>query len=189
MTHGSHLLLVLMKIRLGNTNKDLVYHFRISYGMVSKMYRSWLVILSKALQPLIVWPSRGALRQHLPSAFKSYKNCACIIDCTEIFIQRPLNFEARAIAWSNYKHTNTLRYLIRVSPAGAVTFLSHGWGGQISHKQLSWQLSQASLTCWTLETQFFQTRDFLPRKRWQQGGLFLQYHPLLEGKYKCRLKT
>ena len=60
----------LLKIRLGVTNKDLAYRFRINYGMVSKIYRSWLVILSKALQPLIAWPSRGALRQHLPSALK-----------------------------------------------------------------------------------------------------------------------
>ena len=75
-------LLVLTKIRVGVTNKDLVYRFRINYGMVSKICHNWLVILSKALQPLIVWPSRGALHQHLPSAFKSYKNCACIFDCT-----------------------------------------------------------------------------------------------------------
>ena len=137
MTHESHLLLVLMKIRLGVTNKDLAYRFRINYGMVSKIYCSWLVILSKALRPLIVWPSRGALRQHLPSAFKSYKNCACIIDCTETFIQRPLNLEARAIIWSNYKYTNTMKYLIGISPAGAVTFLFHGWGGRILDKQLT----------------------------------------------------
>ena len=93
MTHESHLLLVLMKIRLGVTNKDLAYRFRINYSMVSKIYRSWLVILSKALQPLIVWHSRCVLRQHFPSAFKSYKNCACIIDCTEILIERPLIFD------------------------------------------------------------------------------------------------
>ena len=137
MTHESHLLLVLMKIRLGVTNKDLAYRFRINYGMVSKIYRSWLVILSKALQPLIVWHSRCVLRQHFPSAFKSYKNCACIIDCTEIFIERSLNLEARAISWSNYKHTNTIKYLIGISPAGAVTFLSPGWGGRTSDKQLT----------------------------------------------------
>ena len=45
--------------------------------------------------------------------------------------------EARAITWSNYKHTNTIKYLIGISPAGAVTFLSHGWGGRISDKQLT----------------------------------------------------
>ena len=102
MTHESHLLLVLMKIRLGATNKDLAYRFRINYGLVSKIYCSWLVILSKALRHIIVWPSRGALRQHLPPTFKSYKNCACI--------------------WSIYKHTNTMKYLIGISPAGAITF-------------------------------------------------------------------
>ena len=128
MTRESHLLLVLMKIRLGNTNKDLAYQFRINYGMVSKIYRSWLVILSKALQPLIFWPSRGALRQHLPSAFKRYKNCACVIDFTEIFLQRPLNLEARAIAWSNYKHTNTIKYLIRMSlTGGVVEYHTNNW--------------------------------------------------------------
>ena len=38
MMYKSHLLLVLMKIRLGVQNKDLAYRFRINYGMVSKIY-------------------------------------------------------------------------------------------------------------------------------------------------------
>ena len=32
---------------------------------------------------------------------------------------------------------NLIKYLIGISPAGAVTFLSHGWGGRISDKQLT----------------------------------------------------
>ena len=32
--------------------------------------------------------------------------------------------------------TNTIKYLVGISPAVAGTFLSHGWGGQISDKQL-----------------------------------------------------
>ena len=86
------------------------------------------------MRKLIILPSKGSLRKHLPSCFKSYKTCVCIIDCTEIFIERPLNLEARAMTWSNYKHTNTIKYLIGISPAGAVTFLSHGWGGRVSDK-------------------------------------------------------
>ena len=137
ITHESHRLLVLMKIRLDVTNKDLAYRFRINCGMISKIHRSWLVILSKALQPLIAWPSRDALRQHLPSAFKCYRNCVCIIGCTEICIVRLLNLEARVITWSNYKHTNTIKHLIGISPAGAVTFISHSWGGWIWDTQLT----------------------------------------------------
>ena len=48
-----------------------------------------------------------------------------------------LNLGVHAITWSNYKHTNTIKYLIGISPADAVTFLSHGWGGRISGKQLT----------------------------------------------------
>ena len=159
MLHARRYSKTLMKIRLGVPNKDLTYRFRINYSMVSKIYRSWLVILSKALQPLVVWSSRGALRQHLPSAFKSYKNCACIIECIEIFIERPLNLEPHVITWSNYKHTNTIKYLIGINPAGAGTFLSHGWGGRISDKQLT--IESGFLDLLTLGDSILADRGFL----------------------------
>ena len=127
MMHESCLLLVLIKIRLSIANNDLAHRLRINYGMVSKIYCSWLAILSKALQRLIFWPSKGALCQHLPPAFEIYKSCPCIIDCTEIFIERPLNLEAPSITWSNYKHTNTIKYLIGISPADAVTRVRLSW--------------------------------------------------------------
>ena len=186
MTHESHLLLVLMKIRLGVTNKDLAYRFRINYSMVSKIYRSWLVILSKALQPLIVWHSRCVLRQHFPSAFKSYKNCACIIDCTEIFIERSLNLEARAISWSNYKHTNTIKYLIGISPAGAVTSLSHGWGGRISDKQL--KIESGFLDLQTFGDSILPDRGFLIAEKVATRGAVLAIPSFTRGKSQMPAK-
>ena len=136
-SYENHLLLVIMKLRLGCSNKDLAYRFELKTELVSKIYRQWIKALSQELRKLIIWPSKGALRKHLPSCFKSYKTCVCIIDCTEIFIERPLNLEARAMTWSNYKHTNTIKYLMGISPAGAVTFLSHGWGGRVSDKVIT----------------------------------------------------
>ena len=42
LSWGDHLLLVLMKIRLGLTNRDIAYRFRLSFGSVSGILRSWL---------------------------------------------------------------------------------------------------------------------------------------------------
>ena len=60
-----------------------------------------------------------------------------IIDCTEIFLERPKNLTAHAQIWSNYKHNSTANYLIGITPSGTVMFLSAGWGGRVSNKQIS----------------------------------------------------
>ena len=71
----------------------------------------------------------------LPAVFKPrYKNVRTIIDCTEIFVDRPGNLTARAATWSNYKHHNTLKYLVAITPLGAISFLSQAFGGRTSDK-------------------------------------------------------
>ena len=55
-----------------------------------------------------------------------------IIDCFEVFCERPANLKARAQTWSNYKHHNTVKFLIGISPQGVVSFVSKGWGGRVS---------------------------------------------------------
>ena len=39
------------------------------------------------------------------------------------------------MAWSNYKHHNTVKFLIGISPQGVVSFISEGWGGHVSDIQ------------------------------------------------------
>ena len=74
----------------------------------------------------------------MPAVFKElYPNCRCIIDCSEIFIETPRNFDARSKTYSNYKKHNTVKFLIGITPVGTISFLSRCWGGRVSDKNLT----------------------------------------------------
>ena len=65
------------------------------------------------------------------------KNVAVIIDCFEIFVERPSNLLARAQTFSNYKHAQTNKYLIGITLQGVISFISKGFGGRASDKQVT----------------------------------------------------
>ena len=56
-------------------------------------------------------------------------NMTAIIDCFELFIDKPGNLTGFAFAWSNYKSQNTAKDLIGVTPKGIIYFISKGWVG------------------------------------------------------------
>ena len=127
-----HVLLVLMKLKLGLLNKDLAVRFDISTSRISKIFRSSVPLIAAHMTNLIVWPGHGRIKNYLPRTFKkNFKDCVCIIDCGEIFIERPKNLTARAQTWSNYKHNNTSMYLVGITPAGAIIFLWHKFLGEM----------------------------------------------------------
>ncbi len=131
------LLLCLMKLRLGLSGQDLAYRFRIHKSTVSRVFVFTLNILYVRLKRLIIWPDRDSLLETMPMVFrKHFPKCVVIIDCFEIFLERPTNLLARAQTYSAYKHHNTVKYLIGVTPQ-AVSFISEGWGGRRSDKHIT----------------------------------------------------
>ncbi len=79
---------------------------------------------------LIKWPESETLRLTMPMSFrKFFKRCAIIIDCSEIFMERPSDLLARAQVWSNYKHHSTIKFLIGI--ANTISYVSSCVGGRM----------------------------------------------------------
>ena len=132
------LFLVLIRLRLGLFLQDLANRFQIYLSPASRIFQEWLDVMCTRLSFLISWPAHEINQQNMPAVFKElYPNCRCIIDCSEIFIETPKNFDARSKTYSNYKKHNTVKFLIGITPVGTISFLSRCWGGRISDKNLT----------------------------------------------------
>ena len=111
--------------------------FGVSVTLVSRVFTTWVNFLYVELKFLIQCPSVDQVRHKLPSAFKFFPKTRCIIDCSEFVIQQPSLPSSQRKTWSSYKHRNTAKVLIGVSPKGNITFVSSLWSGSVSDRMLT----------------------------------------------------
>ena len=85
---------------------------------------------------LVVWPPKKSIREYLPEIFlkSDYGKFCAIIDCWEVFIERPKSFSTQAATWSDYKQRNTWKFLIGITLTGFISFLSSCYGDRASDK-------------------------------------------------------
>ena len=128
-----------MKLRLNLSNYDLGFRFCVHDTTVSRIIIKWVQLLDVWLSPLIHWPERDQLQKTMPWCFRSHYGLkvTSIIDCFELFIEKPCDLMSKAVTWSTYKHYNTVKYLISITPQGTVNFISKGYGGRASDKYIT----------------------------------------------------
>ncbi|XP_076089911.1 uncharacterized protein LOC143061933 [Mytilus galloprovincialis] len=127
----------LVKLKLDMPFEYIADQCGIPSSTLHDMFWRWIDLMSAKLDFLIHWPDRETMKCTLPSVFKvKYPRLTCIIDCFEIFIDRPKKLNARAKCYSNYKKHSTVKVLIGCSPLGSITFLSEVWGCRVSDTEI-----------------------------------------------------
>lgn len=118
LTSRDHLLMILMKLKLGLCDTDLAYRFAIQESSVTRICQTWIPSLAAVLRPLVAWPRADIVSQSRPSIFRGkFRRCRCVIDCPEFVVTRVGEMES------------TVKYFASLTPAGAVSFLSSGYTG------------------------------------------------------------
>ena len=133
LTLFQEMILTLVRIRRGYDSHHMAYLFGVAQSHVCRIFTAWVNLLSVVMKPLLIWPSRDNVMGNLPDTFRrDYPRTRCIIDCTEFKVQKPFRPKAQRLTWSSYKHSNTFKLLVGISPTGTITFLSKLYPGSIS---------------------------------------------------------
>ncbi|XP_053183953.1 uncharacterized protein LOC128367339 [Scomber japonicus] len=131
-------LMALMKLRQNFVMADLAQRFKTSQGQVSKTVGMWIDIMSEHTKDLVLWLPRETIKATLPKAVKEhFTNTTCVIDCTETVLQKAKNLDSRSESYSHYYASNTVKYLVAVSPSGIIMFISDAYGGKCSDRYIT----------------------------------------------------
>ena len=83
-------------------------------------------------------PSVEQVRGTLPCAFEEkFPTTYAIIDSSEVFIETPSHLHMQSSTWSQYKHHNTVKFLVACTPNGAICFISPVYIRSISDIELT----------------------------------------------------
>ena len=83
------------------------------------------------LETIVSLAIKNFVKENVPLSMSNYPNTWAINDCTEYYVHQPLKHVAQRLTWSNYKHANTFKQLVAISPRGTITFVSNLYSGSI----------------------------------------------------------
>lgn len=108
-----------------------------------------------------IWPTRDQVNAVMPESFKkTYPSTRCIIDCTELYCQRPSSLAIQSSLYSHYKSHVTYKGLLGISPSGAITFINQLFDGSISDKEIVRRSGLLERSLWNDDDSVMADRGF-----------------------------
>ena len=111
--------LTLMKMKLNISYRAIAAIFGISPWTASRWFQETLPILAQASKKGVTWLPKDIIQKRMPPSFRAlFPTCRCIVDCSEIFIEKPAKQKQNVLCFSNYKSHLTGKFFVAVAPSG-----------------------------------------------------------------------
>lgn len=183
MNAKDQLFLCLAWLKNGFSKSHVTWLFKTPKSTLSRCIITWINLLYFTLGSLPIWPSRESVNQNMPECFKkTYPSTRVIIDCTELFCERPSSLMIQSSMYSSYKHHVTYKGLIGISLSGAITFVSQLYPGSISDKEIVSRSGILNDKLWDKNDSVMADRGFLIADELQKFGVSLIIPAFLEGR-------
>jgi hypothetical protein len=133
--------LTLVRLRTGLLLVDLAARFNISVASASSIFTTWINLLYVELKELCCLPNIETMLTNKAPAFNEFRDVHMVMDCTELFTEKPSNLKERKHTFSNYKHHQTFKFLVVLSAHAqpCVVYVSRMYGGRASDKLITSQ--------------------------------------------------
>ena len=95
---------------------DLSESFDVFVSFISKTFTIWINFLYHNLPLYFPFRSQKLVKKYLPKSFEKYTATRTIIDGTKVFAVSATSMKTQEQTWSNYKHHNTSKALVDISP-------------------------------------------------------------------------
>jgi len=135
LTLEEEFLIVMIRLKVGLFQKDLALRFGLSEATISRVFTSWINLMYIELKDLCEMPDCESSEK--AKQFGRFPMVRVILDCTEIYTEKPSSLQANKAIYSHYKSHNTFKYLVGISPHPAVVYVSRAWGGRASDKHIT----------------------------------------------------
>ena len=111
--------------------------FGISHASGNKIFITWILFLEKDLGFLIKFATLSQMEGiSRPQCYAELKNLRAVIDCTELYIDKPSRPSSQRNTYSHYKSRNTFKVFVSQSPICHFNFVSNAYSGPISDKEI-----------------------------------------------------